>query len=328
MAARPGEFELIEKYFRPLATDAGALGLSDDAAWFRPAAGEEIVLTTDLIAAGVHFFPGDPPESIARKALRVNLSDLAGKGARPLGYLVALALPEDWTEAWIRRFARALADDQRRYAISLFGGDTSRASGGLTIAVTAFGTLPRGTMVHRDGARPGDLVYVSGTIGDAALGLLVCLGRVAGSVPAAARKALIDRYRHPQPRVELAVAIRRYATAAMDVSDGLVGDLGHICRTSGVTAEIDAGSVPLARAARQVVALGPDYLVAAITGGDDYEILATVSPQNGPAFERAAAKAGVAVTRIGRIVAGKGPPKVRDAGGEALRFDRAGHTHF
>jgi len=320
---RPGEFELIERYFRPLATGAGALGLADDAALFRPAEDDDTVVTADIVAAGIHFFADDPPRSIARKALRVNLSDLAGKGAEPQAYLLTIALAADWTEGWIAEFAAGLAEDQARYRITLLGGDTSRASGGTTVSITAFGRLPRGTMVHRAGARPGDLVFVSGTVGDAALGL--ALRRAPDGEGAA---YLVDRYLHPQPRVELAPAVRLFATAAMDVSDGLVGDLGHICKASGVTAEIDAAQVPLSAAARAVIAGDASTLATAITGGDDYEILATVAPANAATFAEAAREAGVPVVPIGRIVAGDGPPAVLDAAGKRIALGRRSFDHF
>ena len=287
------------------------------------------MVTTDLIAAGVHFFADDPPESIARKALRVNLSDLAAKGAAPVGYLLALALPADWTEAWIRRFARGLEADQATYGISLIGGDTSRAANGLTVAVTAIGRLPRGTMVHRSGARPGDLLYVSGTIGDAALGLAVRLAK-------AERKSV---GRVPRPICSTATSIRsrgwrwrpRSAAtppAALDVSDGLVGDFGHICEVSGVSGVIDASRVPLSPAAVRFVAANAAGLERALTGGDDYEILAAIAPGDAAAFERAARRAGVAVTRIGLVTKGQGSPTVLGSDGRPLAFGQASFDHF
>ena len=321
---RPGEFELIERYFRPLATGAGALGLMDDAALFRPSDEDDTVVTADIVAAGVHFFADDPPRAIAKKALRVNLSDLAGKGAEPVSYLLTIALAADWTEAWIAEFAAGLAEDQARYGIFLLGGDTSRASGVTTVSITAFGRLPRGTMVHRSGARPGDLVYVSGTVGDAALGLALRGGGPDGEGAA----YLVDRYLHPQPRVELAPAVRLFATAAMDVSDGLVGDLGHICKASGVTAEIDAAAIPLSAAARPVVAGEASAFLTALTRGAADELLAAVAPANAATFAEAAREAGVPVTPIGRIVKGAGPAAVLDAAGNRIALGRRSFDHF
>jgi thiamine-monophosphate kinase len=322
---RPGEFELIERYFRPLAADPGAFGLTDDAALYRQRPGDDLVLTTDMIAEGVHFFAGDPPESVARKALRVNLSDLAAKGATPFGYLMSLALPEDWTETWLRKFVGGLKADQARYHVTLIGGDTIKAAGGITISITAIGRLPKGRMILRSGARPGDAVFVSGTVGDAALGLRVRQGRIR---PPQGAKRLLDRYLHPQPRLPLAPILRRHATSAIDVSDGLVGDLAHICEVSGVGAEIEAVRVPLSAAARRSVNADRSLLPVVLNGGDDYEIVATVAGSAASGFVRAAKAVGVPVTRIGRIVAGEGPPVVKDATGRTIGITEKSHTHF
>ncbi len=324
---RPGEFELIERYFRPLAGDAGAFALTDDAAVYRQRPGEDLVVTTDMIAENVHFLSADAPASVARKALRVNLSDLAAKGAAPFGYLLSLALPGDWTETWLAGFARGLKADQERYGITLIGGDTIRAAGGLTVSVTALGRIPKGRMVTRAGSRPGDQIYVSGTIGDAVLGLALRQGRIAAGEGRGA-KHLLDRYLHPQPRMALAPILRRHASSAMDVSDGLVADLGHICDVSGVGAEIEAALVPLSPAARRLLAGDRGLMRTIVSGGDDYEILATVSRSAAPRFAEAARAAGVPVTRVGTIVDGKGPPKVLGATGKPMRLDGAGHTHF
>jgi thiamine-monophosphate kinase len=322
---RPGEFELIARYFRPLAASKGAFALTDDAALFAPRPGEEVVITCDAIAEGVHFFREDPPLSVAEKALRVNLSDLAAKGATPFAYLMALALPADWTEAWLTKFAAGLAGDEKRYGVALLGGDTIRASGGVTVSITALGTVPKGEMVLRSGARPGDAIMVSGTIGDAALALRIrrgAFGRPIGG------KMLLDRYLRPEPRVSLAKALRRYATSAIDVSDGLVGDLGHICEVSGVGAELEVDALPLSEPARRVLSADPSALMVVLNGGDDYEILATVVPREVAAFVRAAAAAGVPMTRIGTILEGKGPPLVKDGHGRPLAVTGRSHSHF
>jgi thiamine-monophosphate kinase len=325
--SRPGEFELIERYFRPLAGDPGALSLTDDAAVYAPPGGHEVVLKADLIAEGIHFFSDDPPKSIASKALRVNLSDLAAKGATPVGYLLSLALHADWTEAWIAGFAAGLAADQARYGVSLFGGDTSRAAGGTVVSVAAFGEAPKGSIVRRAGAKPGDIVFVSGTIGDAALGLRIRLGTLDAMPAGGSADHLLDRYLHPQPRVELAPVIRRYATASLDVSDGLVGDFAHICKQSGVGGEIEADAVPLSAGAKALVASDPTALATVLTGGDDYEILATVREGDADEFAEAAAMAGVPMTRIGRVIEGQGPPVVLGPEGP-IRLGHFSHTHF
>ncbi|MCR4281470.1 MAG: thiamine-phosphate kinase [Bauldia sp.] len=323
---RPGEFALIDRYFRPLAQDRGAFALKDDAALYRQRPGDDLLFKADMVVAGVHFLPDDPARSIARKALRVNLSDLAAKGGEPFGYLLSLALPATWTEAWIAEFARGLAADQKAYGVTLLGGDTSLASGGVTVAITAIGRVPKGEAVLRSGARPGDAIFVSGTIGDAALGLRLRQGTIAGTVKGA--KHLLDRYLHPQPRVALAAVVRRHATSTIDVSDGLVGDLGHICETSGVGAEIGAHLVPLSPAAKAVLAGNRALLPVVLYGGDDYEIVATVPEKAVSAFIDDAKAAGVPVTRIGRITAGKGRPVVRDAAGRTISVTTKSHTHF
>lgn len=323
---RPGEFALIDRYFRPLASDPGAFGLKDDAALYRQRPDEDLVFTTDIVVESVHFLPDDAPASIARKALRVNLSDLAAKGAEPYGYLLALALPDDWTTAWLAGFSRGFAEDQARYGVTLLGGDTSRANGALAIAITAIGRVPKGRIVRRAGAKPGDVIFVSGTIGDGALGLRIRQGKVAAKGRGA--RHLLDRYLHPQPRVALAPVLRARANAAMDVSDGLVGDLAHICTASGVGAEVDAARVPLSPAAGAILSADRSVLPAILNGGDDYEVLATVPANAAEAFAREAEAAGVPVTRIGKIVKGEGPPRVLDAAGKAIPLSSGSHTHF
>lgn len=326
--ARPGEFGLIERYFAPLAADPGALGLLDDAALLSLPAREQLVVTTDTVVETVHFFSDDPPASIARKALRVNLSDLAAKGAAPMGYLLSLALPADWSTAWLASFAGALKRDQATYGVALYGGDTVRSPTGTTISITAFGRVPKGRAVLRSGARPGDRVYVTGTIGDAALGLAARIGRI--DVAAAGRGAgrLADRFLHPQPRVALAPVLRRRATAALDVSDGLWADLGHMCAASGVTATVDGGRVPLSAPAARLVAADSACLAIAVTGGDDYEIVAAVPSRSSGAFEREAAAVGVPVTHIGDIAAGSRPPTFLTPDGRPMPDIASGHTHF
>jgi thiamine-monophosphate kinase len=325
---RPGEFGMIARYLRPLADDPGAFGLTDDAALLRPEPGFDLVLTKDMVAAGVHFFPDDPPESIARKALRVNLSDLAAKGAAPIGYLLGLALPADWTEDWMAAFSAGLAEDQQRYGIPLLGGDTVKSPDGLMLSVTALGQVPAGGIVRRAGASVGDVIVVSGTIGDAALGLRLRLGTLDGSAAGEGAAHLLDRYLHPQPRLGLAEAVRSFATASLDISDGLIGDLSHVTRTSGVSAIVEAARIPLSDAARALMAADPTVLASVLTGGDDYEILTTMPADRFADYEAAAARAGIAVARIGRIVEGEGAPTVIDVAGVEITMGRASHDHF
>lgn len=323
-----GEERLIETYFAPLADAPGALNLTDDAACFSIPSGQELVLTKDAIVAGTHFLPDDPPDTIARKALRVNLSDLAAKGAEPAGFLLALGLPS-LDPVWLKRFSGALGEDARAFGCPLLGGDTVKTSGPLFVSITALGSLPNGTMVKRSGAQPDDAVFVSGTIGDAALGLAVLRERFASwPLDSEAASRLLQRYRVPQPRTALAGVLRGAANAAMDVSDGLAGDLRKLCRASGVSAEIKVEDVPLSRAARTVLGAAPDLLDTVLGGGDDYEILCAVPPARVADFQAAALDAKVEVTRIGRIVAGEGPPRFYDAQGRLLQVARGAFSHF
>jgi thiamine-monophosphate kinase len=324
-----GEFELISRYFAPLAQNApGALGLRDDAAVLAPASGADLVFTTDTIVAGVHFLPDDPAEGVARKLLRVNLSDLAAMGAEPLGYLLSFTASRTTGEGWIRAFAEGLQADQDRYAIALLGGDTTSTPGPTTLSLTAVGQVPRGRALRRGGAGAGDVVFVSGTIGDAALGLQVLLGQ--RSPPTAAdQDALVDRYRHPRPRLALGQALlaRGLATAAVDVSDGLVADLGHLCAESGLGAEVAAANVPLSAAAQRLVEADAACLTAALTGGDDYELLFTAPAAQASGLGALAAELDLPLTRIGTMGAGEGVV-VRDAEGAAMALDSKGWQHF
>ncbi|OYW65532.1 MAG: thiamine-phosphate kinase [Bosea sp. 12-68-7] len=301
---RPGEFELIARHFAPIA-GPGGLGLVDDAGLLRPARGYEIVVTADTLVAGVHFFPDDPPGSIARKALAVNLSDLAAKGAKPEGFVLALALPKGWTESWLAAFATGLKQAADAGGCPLIGGDTVSTPGPLTLSITAFGSVPAGRMVLRSGAKPGDMLAVSGTIGDGALGLKVH-GPAAPSWVAGLseghRAALTERFLHPQPRLRLAAGLQAHASAAMDVSDGLVGDLAKLLKASGA-AEL------------------------AWTGGDDYEILCTASQGEYPALAAAAAAAGIALTAIGVVTGATGAVQYREKG-RARRFATGSFAHF
>lgn len=328
MAGR-GEFDLIADLFAPLAAGySGALNLRDDAALVDLPAGHRLVITTDALVAGVHFLPDDPPDLVARKAVRVNLSDVAAMGARPVGLLVAACFPRDGGTAWVERFAAGLAADVAELGVPVIGGDTVATPGPATITVTALGQVATGAELRRDAAREGDVLMVSGTIGDGALGLAVQRGRCAGLEPAL-RDALIDRYRLPQPRVTLGPALSGVARACLDVSDGLLGDLGHICRASGLGAVVEADAVPLSAAARAAVATDESLLRSAVLcGGDDYELLFTVAPDRVAEAEAAARQAGVTVTAIGAMVAGEGVA-VRYAGGPPeVAGDGVSWRHF
>jgi len=328
-APASGEDSLIARYFKPIATDPGAFALDDDAAVLK-AQGADIVVTTDAIVEGVHFLPGDPPETVARKALRVNLSDLAAKGAAPAGFVLTLVL-RAVDDAWLKPFAGALGEDAKSYACPLLGGDTVSTSGPLTISVTAFGRVPADKMVHRSGARRGDRVVVTGTIGDAVLGLDILKGGAVATALAgdeAARQMLVGRYRVPQPRNALASAIRAHASAAMDVSDGLVGDLTKLCAASGVSAAIHVPGIPLSRPAAALVAQRAIGIETLITGGDDYEILCAIPEASYEAFAQDARKAGVPVTPIGAVIAGNAIPSFLDERGRELVLKRRSWSHF
>jgi thiamine-monophosphate kinase len=323
------EDHLIAKYFRPLATAPGAFGLEDDAAILTPPPGCDLVLTTDGVIAGVHFMPHDPPGAIARKVLRMNLSDLAAKGAKPAGFLLSIALPARIEESWIASFAKVLGDDADYFNCPLLGGDTDHTEGPLSATVAAFGTVPHGKMVRRSTAKPGDSVVVTGTIGDAALGLLKQKDNILQKRWQLTHEQSDDlkvRYLLPEPRVALADAVLHHASAAMDVSDGLVGDLAKLCRASAVAAEIDVARVPLSEAAQAALAADATLIETILTGGDDYEILLTLPPQRLDAFRAAAQKADVEVTEIGRVITGEGVRFIRD--GKALTFARPSYSHF
>jgi len=332
MAAREegsAEERLIARYFRPLAKHPGALGLSDDAAILTPPPGCDLVLTTDGVIAGVHFFPDDPPDTIGRKALRMNLSDLAGKGAKPLGFLLSAALPADVEEKWLADFAAGLGADAEYYQCPLLGGDTDRTPGPTSISIAAFGAVPQGKMIRRSTAKAGDRVVVTGTIGDAALG--VRLRRDADladrwRLTEPMREHLHQRYLLPQPRSALAEAVLQHASTAMDVSDGLAGDLVKLCRASGVAAEVDVTRVPVSVAARAALAADSALLETVLTGGDDYEILLTLPAGRLASFRSAAESVGVAVSEIGGVVAGQGARFMHD--GKVLEFARPSFSHF
>ncbi|WMT71588.1 thiamine-phosphate kinase [Bradyrhizobium sp. Ash2021] len=324
-----GEDSLIARYFRPIATDPGAFDLGDDAAVLK-AEGCEIVVTTDAIVEGVHFLSSDPPDTVARKALRVNLSDLAAKGAAPAGFVLTLALRKV-DDAWLKSFAQALGEDAALFSCPLLGGDTVSTPGPLMISITAFGRVPAGKMVHRSGAKPGDRVVVTGTIGDAALGLAILRGGNVADAAAndgSARNLLIGRYRVPQPRNALASAVRDHASAAMDVSDGLAGDLAKLCAASGASAVIDLESIPLSAAASDLVSRRIVGIETLIAGGDDYEVLCAIPEDRVEAFAEAARLAGVPVTSIGMVVAGASAPKFIDGQGAELALERLSYSHF
>lgn len=329
------EFDTIARLFRPLAEDAPeALGLMDDAAVLPVRSGFELVITTDTLVEGVHFRADDAPEHIAQKLLRVNLSDLAAKAAEPYGYLLNLAWPPSWGEARRTAFANGLAHDQAAFGLKLFGGDTVSTPGPLTIGATLFGHVPAGRMVKRSGAKVGDVVLVSGTIGDGALGLKALNGDLTG-LDDADLAALAARYLRPEPRLELRQALRAYAMSAADVSDGLLADVGHIAEASGLGVEIELERIPFSSGALAVLNSAHDslrgherpmgWLLTLATSGDDYEVVCTADADLAPALIAAAEAVGVQMTAIGRMTAGRGVLATFE--GKAVQLDRLGWRH-
>ena len=325
----PGEFEIIAKYFAPLTGGApGAEGLTNDGAVLTPRPGLGLVVTVDAMVAGVHFLPDDPPETLGRKLLRVNLYDLAAMGARPLGYLLVTAFPKGTDESWIAEFAAGLAQDQAEFGVHLMGGDTVSTPGPLTLSLTAFGEAAPAQVLHRSGARDGDDIYVSGDLGGAALGLKVLRGEVQ-NLSEADRDLAVRRYRVPEPRLRLgqALAARGLASAALDVSDGLMADLGHIAKASGLSATVEAEAVSLPPALVRALGSGRELWAAVLSGGDDYELLFTAAPAMAAAITDLSRDLDLPLTRIGRMSAGQGT-RVLDGRGQEMALSSSGWTHF
>jgi thiamine-monophosphate kinase len=317
------EFELIGRYFKRLGADRGdvRIGVGDDGAVLMPPSSRELVAVTDTLVAGVHFPPGSPPASIGHRAFAVNLSDVAAMGAEPAWALLALTLP-DSDETWLDEFARAAGDLCRRHGVALVGGDTTR--GPLTITVTVMGIVPIGVALERKGAQPGDAVFVTGSPGDAAAGLALEQKRLHVGDRMSAQ-ILRDRFLFPTPRCDVGVALRGLASACIDISDGLGGDLEKLCAASGCGAEIDAAALPVSEAL--IVAVGRELAREyALSGGDDYELLFTVPLARLGAMSNAIALGLGPVTRIGSLVSGNGV-RVFARGG-VMQFSGAGFDHF
>ena len=326
MEKRPDEFSLIERYFAPLAGE-GAFGFRDDAALITPTAGTSLVVTQDAVAEGVHFFSNDPPDLIAKKALRVNLSDLAAKGANAKCFSLSLGLGKHWDEAWIAGFAQGLTEDCKKYGVSLIGGDTFATGGGFVISITAIGETAQEQYASRLGASAGDTLYVTGTIGDAAIGLLARQGSLPG-LDAETRSFLEGRYLLPEPRNEIAPTIRQYASAAMDVSDGLVADLGKLCRASDVSITIQSGDIPHSLQTTRLLQGESKFQDLALTGGDDYEILIAVPAECVSGFESAITGYDLKITRLGTFENAGTNVTILDGQGNPMSFPQSGYTHF
>ena len=314
-----GEFELIGKYFtRPV--ERAALGIGDDCALLAPAPGMQLAVSSDMLVEGRHFLSTVAPDRLGHKVLAVNLSDLAACGAQPLAFTLALAMPRA-EEAFLEGFARGLFALAKTHAIELVGGDTTQ--GPLNICITVFGEVPTGQALLRSGARPGDDLYVSGTVGDARLALEAFRGTIA--LDGMAFEQVRAAMETPRPRVALGVALRGVATSAIDVSDGLLGDLRHILSRSGVGAKVDADAVPRSAVLRaQPLVLQRECTLA---GGDDYELVFSAAPGDAARVHDAALRSGVAATRIGRIEAGPGL-RLIDAEGRAIADAFGSFDHF
>ncbi len=329
MTGRPksGEFDLIARFFEPLSRAApGAFALGNDGALLTPPAGASLVVTKDLMVAGVHYPEGEEPSVLARRLLRVNLSDLAAMGADATAYALGLALPADVGDDWLEAFAAGLALDQETFGVALIGGDTVATAGPTVLSLTAFGTVAGNACLTRSGACEGDDIHVSGTVGDAALGLRAVRGGLAALAPED-RAALAARFRLPEPRLALGAALVGLASCAIDVSDGLVADLGHLCAGSGVAARVEADAVPLSDLARRALDEGEAAMADLVTGGDDYELLFCASPSARGDIDALGRRLDLALTRIGGIEPGQSVT-VLGADGQPLVLSRAGYTHF
>ena len=325
---RRGESALIEHYFAPLCDPDASFGLSDDTAFVSVPADRQLVVTKDMLVADIHFLSGDAPDLVARKALRVNLSDLAAKGAKPLGYLLGLGLPADWTENWLASFCEGLKADQSTYRFPLLGGDTVKSPERLTLSVTAFGTIDADRWILRRNARPGDGIYVTGTIGDGALGLLAHKGKLAGLVDDAHIAFLQNRYLMPQPRLEAAHLIRQYASASMDISDGLLGDAAKMAKAASVEMRLMKEAVPLSPAAGACLAQNGDVWSTILSGGDDYELLFSVPSDREEEMMQKARQAKLAISYIGRVAEGQGVVLSGEDGRPLAGIFEGAYEHF
>ncbi|MBO6825712.1 MAG: thiamine-phosphate kinase [Sneathiella sp.] len=321
------EFKIIEQIFRPLAAShPGTFNLTDDAAIFSPPSGKDLVVTKDAMVAGVHFLENDNPQNIARKLLRTNLSDIAAMGGKAYGYLLATAWPQDLDIQWVRDFAAGLADDQRIYGVTLMGGDTVKTPGPMTLSLTLFGTVPKGQRLLRSGANVGDLICVSGTIGDAALGLKAVLGEIP-DISKNDSDFLENRYYLPRPRCLLGPRLLDLATSCLDVSDGLLADLGHIVSCSAVSGQLSIADIPLSDSVKTVLNAGQASFQDILSGGDDYELLFTIPSRKRDELQRLENECAVPISVIGKVKAGDGV-HVLDENGALMSFARTGWQHL
>ncbi len=296
---RAGEFEWIARHLAPLASE-NSFELKDDAALLDVPDGKQLVVTTDAILEGIHFLKQDPVGTIAQKALRVNISDIIAKGARPFAYSMALGVPDRWQDRDMESFAAGLAADQKTYGLKLTGGDTYRSPERLGVSITMFGAVASGQYKSRMGAKPGDILVVSGTIGDGAIGLKVAMGELL--VEEADAKALVNSYHLPNPPYALVSIIAKHASASMDISDGLLGDCRKLCEASKVSVEIEKTLIPLSPPVERSLAKDAELWPLVLAGGDDYQCLCSVPRKRWSEFQHDCSAAGVKITEIGKFV--------------------------
>ena len=324
------EFKMIKELLSPLSLgEGGAYGLSDDAAKLNIEKGN-IVLTTDAIIEGVHFPKSEDPKILASRIIRVNLSDIAAMGAVPRAYLLVLALPSSTTLKWIESFVEGLSDEQKEFSISLIGGDTTHTHSELMLSITMIGEIYDNNILLRSGARIGDYIYVSGFIGDAALGLSLIQGRYKSN-NISITDYLVNRFRKPTPRIDLGKGLNGIANSAADVSDGLLADLRHICEASGVYAEIYLNDIPISSEAESIIKNDIDSRIELLSGGDDYELVFTVPFELTSQVSQLSEKYNVEIKQIGKIIgAGLNEDVItlKDINGKILKVDSEGYQHF
>lgn len=318
-----GEFNIIEKYFLPLARGHKEVaGFQNDAAVLDISFGKQLVVTSDTLTAGTHFFDNQSAETIAKKALRTNLSDLAAMGAKPYCYQLCLSLPEP-DEAWIEEFTNALKSDQLRYGVFLSGGDTTSTNGPLSISITAMGLVEEGKAVLRSGAEVGDLIFLTGSVGDAYCGLQSLRGEMT-DVP----KPCVDAYCVPEILIDFGAQIGELVSAGLDISDGLIADLGHIAKASSLTAVLELDSINFSAEVQDLIESGQVTKEALLSGGDDYQLLLTVRSDKAEALEKIAKSCNVSLQQIGIIQEGEGEVLVLDENGLPIEFGYTGWQHF
>ena len=329
---RLGEFEIISKIFQPLTRGfKGAYNLKDDCASIALESHREFVISSDTLVAGVHFFPDDPPLSVGHKALAVNISDISSKGAKPYAYTLSIAIPQWVDECWLQSFADGLSESQSLYDIILIGGDTVSTPGPLTISITIFGKIDKNKMVKRFGAADEDFICVTGTIGDSYLGLQLLLPGNKNRfeyLEDEDKEYLIKRYRYPEPRVTIAPWLIKYASSAMDISDGLVADANKLHTSTPISGTINISDIPLSRAAQKIIENEPDTIADLICGGDDYEILFTLPVRSRDLFFHDVKAAGLDVTSIGRVNSRMNEMSFVKSDGEKLILKATGYDHF